>query len=146
MQILLLILQNFYYAYNYIQCVYGLWNCIKNYINYRFAVRKYYFMHVLLLNTAYKYSVYYLAVMTSVMSQFPNIDPYRWPGWCLTVITTIYILITVIMFRNPRKCTPPKCFNTCTQLKFSVQLKSKWHIRLLVSSTIIIIVIVTLLL
>ena len=73
------------------------------------------------------------------MSQFPNIDPYRWPGWFFAAVTATYVLIAVMVFRNPRKFTRPKCFSgsciSATQLKFSVLLKSGWQKHLLVSST-----------
>ena len=73
------------------------------------------------------------------MSQFPDVNPYRYPAWFVTALSLANIIIVILLFREPRPFAVPKHCKTCsrsthTRLKISVQLSSGWCMHLLVSS------------
>ena len=77
-----------------------------------------------------------LAVITSLVAQVPNLNPYRWPGWFVVAAALVYALVVVLLFRETRQFALPKHCKTCScarEMKLSAQLSSKWHIHLIVS-------------
>ena len=71
------------------------------------------------------------------MAELPNINPYRWPGWFVAAMSLIYIIFVVLIFRETRLYSMPKHCKThfcATGLILSAQLRSKWHIHLIVCS------------
>ena len=88
-----------------------------------------------------KYSNYtfmFSSAFTAIMAQFPGVNPYRWPGWFLAVQSVVTGVVVVLFFREPRSLSrmkrPCKKCSCLTGLQLSVQLKSQWKIRFLVSS------------
>ena len=70
------------------------------------------------------------------MAQFKSIEPYHWPGWFITTLAGVYALIVTLTFTEPRpfrhlrKALGCQCL---TGVKMSLELKSGWKIRLIVS-------------
>ena len=78
----------------------------------------------------------FFPVVTSLMAQFPNVNPYRWPGWFLVALALMYALVMLLIFRETRPYYMPKHCKRCsctTGVKLSAQLSSRWHIRMIVS-------------
>jgi len=73
-------------------------------------------------------------VISSVLAQFPNVNPYRWPGWFVAAMGFVYGTVVVLTFTETRPFTLPKwrCSSLCG-MKLSATLSSKWTIKLLVS-------------
>ena len=94
------------------------------------------------IHTAYKIiaHIYSFPVFTAIMAQFPGVNPYRWPGWFLAVQSVVTGVVVVLFFREPRSLSrmkrPCKKCSCLTGLQLSVQLKSQWKTRFLVSSCI----------
>ena len=74
--------------------------------------------------------------VTSIMAQFKSVEPYHWPGWFVTALSLLYALIATLTFTEPRPLDGLKGALTCqcwTGFKMSLELKSGWKIRLIVS-------------
>jgi MFS family permease len=76
-------------------------------------------------------------VLNSIMANFKDLNPYRWPGWSITALSITLALIVLFFFTETRSIS---CSNisrmscSCLNgLKLSAQLKSKWKMRFLVS-------------
>ena len=82
-------------------------------------------------------TIYFLPALTSVMAQFPDVNPYRWPGWFLAALAATQATAVIFCFTETRTFSCSKGFhNRCSclaGLKLSAQLKSKWKMQLLVS-------------
>ena len=88
----------------------------------------YFYLHVCVL---------FFTVLNSIMANFKDLNPYRWPGWSVTALSITLALVVLFFFTETRSFS---CANvsrkTCSclnGLKLSAQLKSKWKIRFLVS-------------
>jgi hypothetical protein len=72
-------------------------------------------------------------VSASVMAQFPDVNPYRWPGWLLTAMASTQVALVLICFRETSTVTwvdisSFKC-SCLSGLKLSAQLMSKWKVQ-----------------
>ena len=74
-------------------------------------------------------------VLTSVMAQFPDLNPYRWPGWFVAACGAAYGILVLTAFRETRSISILKCkCLPCNGMgTFSRKFSSKWKIDLLVS-------------
>ena len=73
-------------------------------------------------------------VLTSVMAQFHDVDPYRWPGWCVAACGAAYGVLVLTAFRETRPISIEKC--KCLPwngMRNSIKFSSKWKINFLVS-------------
>ena len=70
------------------------------------------------------------AAFTSVVAQFHDVNPYRWPGWFMVVLAALQALATVLFFWEPREFTRPKLphlsLSWVKAMKLSFQLTSQW--------------------
>ena len=48
-------------------------------------------------------------VVSAVMTQISSVDPYRWAAWFTLAVTTLYIIITIVAFKETRSFRVPKC-------------------------------------
>ena len=79
----------------------------------------------------------FLLGINAVMAQFSHVNPYRWPGWYITVLALVAATIVLLCFSEPRSWTCGKGSINCsciTGLRLSAQLKSKAKTRFMVSS------------
>ena len=77
-------------------------------------------------------------VLASIMAQFPDLNPYRWPGWFLAALAATQATAVVFCFTETHsiECANNGLHIRCSSplgLKLSAQLKSKQIIRFLVS-------------
>ena len=81
--------------------------------------------------------------LTSTMAQFENVNPYRWPGWFIAVLSFATLAATLIVFTETRSftCTRNSCSKFLAGLKLSAQLKSKSNFQLSVSFFVVFIII-----
>ncbi|CAI8058537.1 hypothetical protein GBAR_LOCUS31827 [Geodia barretti] len=71
-------------------------------------------------------------VVTSVMSTFQDVNPYRWPGWSVTALAAVLGTVVLLCFRETRSFPRPTITRkSCSGLKLSTQLKSRAKIRLM---------------
>ena len=80
----------------------------------------------------------FIAVITSAMSTFKGVNPYRWPGWAVTGLAAVLGIVVLLCFRETRSFPRPNFQNgkKCSGLvwlKLSLQLRSRAKIRLMVS-------------
>ena len=78
----------------------------------------------------------FLPGLNAVMAQFSHVNPYRWPGWFITVLALVAATIVLLYFSEPRSWTCGKGCISCsciTGLRLSVQLKSQAKTRFMVS-------------
>ena len=51
----------------------------------------------------------HIAVLCSIMAQFSQVDPYRSSAWVVLIITTVYIIVFLVVFKEDRPFRLPKC-------------------------------------
>jgi MFS family permease len=73
---------------------------------------------------------------TSVIAQFPTVNPYHWPGWFIAALAAAEAVGIICFFQETRPFTYPKIprFNF-SGLKLSLQLSSRWSRHFAVSFT-----------
>ena len=66
--------------------------------------------------------------LTSIIAQFDNVNPYRWSGWCVTVLGLAQTIAFFLFFTETRSFTKLyKCSLQCTRFsEFSGFKLSKW--------------------
>ena len=76
--------------------------------------------------------------LTSIMAQFKDVNPYRWPGWSVTTLAAVMGISVMLFFTETRSLSRLKISNakcSClTGLKLSAQLRTKSIVQYLVSS------------
>ena len=76
------------------------------------------------------------AGLTSIMTQFKGLEPYHWPGWFIAALAIVLAVIVLLTFSEPRTLKHIKgCVYTklWRGLQLSINLRSEWKIRLIVS-------------
>jgi MFS family permease len=70
--------------------------------------------------------------LTSIMAQFQDVNPYRWPGWFIAVQSFAFAAATLFFFTETRSftCRKDSFFKYFAGLKLSVQLGSKCNLQL----------------
>ena len=78
--------------------------------------------------------------VTSIVSQFPDVNPYHWPGWFMVAVAMIYVIVVTLLFRETHPCSfvldRTKRISCATRMKLSLQLRSFSKTRFIVSHTI----------
>ena len=80
--------------------------------------------------------------VTSIVAQFPDVSPYRWPGWFITTVAVVYVVVVILAFKETHRCgfvmKQVKWSSCVTGIRLSLQLKRFSKTRLIVSSITII--------
>ena len=85
-------------------------------------------------------SIYIFPGATSVIAQFHDVGPYRWPGWFITAQGLALATVLILFFTEARQCckgSPKCCYSSAlARWKLSIKLNSrlKWTKYLSVSS------------
>ena len=77
-----------------------------------------------------------VAGITSILTQFKSLEPYHWPGWFVAALAIVLAAIVLFTFSEPRSLKHIKgCvhWKFWRSLKLSLNLRSEWKIRLIVS-------------
>jgi MFS family permease len=67
-------------------------------------------------------------VFTSIVAQFPNVNPYHWPGWLMLSLAATQGLAILVLFWEPRPFTTPKIphLMSLSSSKLSFKLTGRW--------------------
>ena len=79
--------------------------------------------------------LFYIAA-TSIMSQFPDVNPYRWPGWFIFVMAMVYGMTILICFTETKSLSSSKKLpcSEMFQITRSMKLTSGWKMKVIVST------------
>lgn len=76
--------------------------------------------------------------LTSIMAQFPDINPYHWPGWFVTAEAMFIATAVIFCFTETRSCkyiksSHFKISSSLNELRLFTKSRTKSCIRLIVS-------------
>ena len=85
------------------------------------------------------YNLLFSLGLTSIISQFDNVNPYRWPGYFIASAGVVHAGVVLLIFRDVKPFPKLKHvklnlnFNCLSSVKMMTQLTSKWKMEFIVS-------------